>query len=189
MDEPEIPDGPLEYGYQPRSPFSPPQEMVNLIAQGMEEPAEIAARFGFVGERWEHLSTWKPFLDAVAAQKAELEASGYIFQTKLKWMAADLTEDLYVKARHPDATITQKLETAKFLIKTAGMEPKDEKLTDTAGQITININAGGHKVSVGGPQSTYLDAETAEVSGGYVIAPLIDPSLFVEMAENADKLD
>jgi hypothetical protein len=185
---PEISDEPLEYGWSPKTQFTFPQEMVNIIAQGLEEPADVAARFSISPQTWEKLSTWKPFLDAVAAQKAELEKSGFVFQTKVRWMASDLTEDLYIKARHPDATIGQKLETAKYLAKIAGLEPKEAAGAGAGEGFSVSININGTNTTISGGASRTADAETVETSpqGGYYIAPLIDPGLFMEMAENAE---
>jgi len=180
-----------EYKYVPKDQFLIPQEMVALVAQGMEDPAEVAARFGVTGEKWEKLQSWKPFLDAVAAHRAELEASGYVLQTKLKWMASDITEDLYIQARAPQASIAQKLETAKFLTKLAGMEPKDGQAKAGEGfQITINLN--GSQTTVSGVVGPVIDAEEVAPSGakadkGYYIEPLVDPALFVEMARNQEE--
>jgi hypothetical protein len=186
-DLPEIPDGPLEHGWVPHTKFTFPQEMVNILAQGLEDPAEVAARFGVPPSVWDKLSTWQPFVAAVEAQKAELEKSGFVFATKVRWMATDLTEDLYVRARSPDATIAQKLQTAQYLSKLAGLEPK-EAATGAAGEgFSVSININGANTTISGHAGPVIDANAPLNPGGYYVEPLIDPTLFVEMARHGDE--
>ena len=66
---------------QPQPALDVPQEMILAMAIGMEEPEEIASRYGFDGIRWKSLQAWKPFNDAVAKQKAELEQRQKMFES------------------------------------------------------------------------------------------------------------
>lgn len=123
-----------------------PQELILAVAIGLEEPVEIASRYGFEGERWEKLKTWKPFTDAVAKQRAELEVSGVTFKIKAKALTEDVFEDAYKIARGNDATLMQKLEFIKLGAKLGDMEPKASTQVQAGPGFSITINLTAPKV-------------------------------------------
>lgn len=127
------------------------------MAIGMEEPDQIASRYGFEGIEWRKLQTWKPFNDAVAKQKAELEQNGVTFRIKAKALTEDVFEDAYKIARSNDATLLQKLEFIKLGAKLGDMEPKaSAQVASGPGfSITINITDPPKKPEV-------VDVETVE---------------------------
>ena len=127
------------------------------MAIGMEEPEEIASRYGFEGIHWKKLQAWKPFNDAVAKQKAELEQNGVTFRIKAKALTEDVFEDAYKIARSNDATLLQKLEFIKLGAKLGDMEPKaSAQVASGPGfSITINITDPPKKQEV-------VDVETVE---------------------------
>ena len=189
---PEIPDGDLQIGWVPKTQIEIPPEMVVSMAQGLIEPDDIAEKHGFTGERWEKLKVWKPFLDAVASQRAELEKTGYSFRIKAQWKAEDLADDYYLKAKAPDATFAQVQQAVTFFTRIAGLEPKEEKLANSGEGFSVTINMNGNQTTVSGRSSGFSDKNTLEMEdigpsdAGYRIAPLIDPTLFAEMAANQD---
>lgn len=134
-----------------------PQEMILAMAIGMEEPDQIASRYGFEGIEWIKLQAWKPFNDAVAKQKAELEQDGVTFRIKAKALTEDVFEDAYKIARSNDATLLQKLEFIKLGAKLGDMEPKaSAQVASGPGfSITINITDPPKKPEV-------VDVETVE---------------------------
>ena len=119
-----------------------PQELILAIAMGMEDPKEVASRYGYEGLKWEMLSAWKPFTDAVAAKKAELETSGITFKIKAKALTEDVFEDAYRIARANDTTLLQKLEFVKLGAKLGDMEPKTntQAVAGPGFSITINLS-------------------------------------------------
>ncbi len=119
-----------------------PQEMILAIAIGLEDATEIASRYGFEGKRWAALQAWKPFNDAVAKQKAELETSGMTFRIKAKALTEDVFEDAYKIARSNDATLLQKLEFVKLGAKLGDMEPKASAQVAAGPGFSITINLG-----------------------------------------------
>ena len=120
--------------------LSVPQELILQIAIGMEEPAEVAARYGFDTDAWKKLEAWKPFQDAVAKQKAELDQSGLTFRIKAKALTEDVFEDAYRIARSNDSTLLQKLEFIKLGAKLADMEPKANTQVAQGPGFSISIN-------------------------------------------------
>lgn len=129
--------------YPPTPPaLDIPQELILGIAVGMEDPDEVASRYGFDGARWEKLQAWKPFNDAVAKQRSELEASGMTFRIKAKALTEDVFEDAYKIARSNDATLLQKLEFIKLGAKLGDMEPKTNAAVASGPGFSITINMG-----------------------------------------------
>lgn len=122
-----------------------PQEMILAVAIGMEDAQEIASRYGFEGARWEKLQSWKPFNDAVAKQRSELETSGMTFRIKAKALTEDVFEDAYKIARSNDATLLQKLEFIKLGAKLGDMEPKQSAQVAAGPGFSITINLGETK--------------------------------------------
>ena len=119
-----------------------PSEMVAEIAAGLEEPKDIAMRYGIAGQAWDDLKNWTPFQNAVAAQKAEYQKSGFTFKVKARMLTEDVFEDAYKRARSSDATLLQKLEFVKLGAKLADMEPKNTQAAPTGPAFSITINMG-----------------------------------------------
>jgi len=143
---------------QPQPALDVPQELILNIAMGMEDPKEIASRYGFEGLKWEKLQTWKPFTDAVSAKKAELETSGITFKIKAKALTEDVFEDAYRIARGNDASLLQKLEFVKLGAKLGDMEPKTNTQVQAGPGFSITINLSPPK------QETVIEADVDEVA-------------------------
>jgi hypothetical protein len=119
-----------------------PSEMIAEIAAGLEDPKDIAFRYGIAGKVWTDLEKWVPFQNAVAAQKAEFEKSGYTFKVKAKVLTEDVFEDAYRIARANNTTLLQKLEFVKLGAKLADMEPKQNTQVQAGPGFSITINLG-----------------------------------------------
>lgn len=153
---PDIPDEPLEYQWRPRAMVNFPSEMVVALAQGMEDPLDIAARFGITAEQWEKWSEYPPLKAAVSAKRAELEKNGWVVRTKAAMQAEMLMDQVFVQAMSNDVGLMQKLETLKTLIKVGNLEPKEDKTTQAGTGFQININLPGQNVTLGNAASTKL---------------------------------
>lgn len=117
-----------------------PPELIMGIATGLEDPKELAYRHGIVGVQWEQLCKWKPFLDAVAKQRAELEANGFTFRLKAKLLTEDVFDEAYKIAKSNETTLMQKIEFVKLGAKLADMEPKQSAQVATGPGFSISIN-------------------------------------------------
>lgn len=139
----EIGDEPLEY--KPTTTSFPliPEEMVASIALGMEDDLIVAARHGFSVEQWKQIEAQPWFQTQVAVKRADLEKNGVTFKAKAAWMASDLLDQVYVQVSGTDASLAQKHDVLKTLIKAGGLEPKDEKAQQTGPTFAINIDLGG----------------------------------------------
>lgn len=141
--------------------FEVDPKLVLEVASGLEEPAAIALRYGLDQAAWEQLSTWPPFVNEVAAKKAELEKSGYTFKMKAHLLADDLLGDVYLRAKGHDTALSLKLETLKLLSKLADLEPKNTNV----GQIA---QGGGFSITISLPPTSqplppYLQDKPIEV--------------------------
>jgi hypothetical protein len=117
-----------------------PSEMVAEIAAGLEDPKDIAFRYGIVGQGWQDLQKWVPFQNAVAAQKAEYEKSGFTFKVKAKVLTEDVFEQAYKYAKSTETSLLQKLEFIKVGAKLADMEPKNTAQVASGPAFSITIN-------------------------------------------------
>lgn len=158
---PDIPDEPLEYEWRPRAGLQIPAELVNAVAQGLEDPAEVAERFGFTGSDWENLKVYKPFELAVAARKAELEKNGDVFRLKAALGAEMLLEKTIVAAMGVDVSLGQRIEALKTLSKLGALEPKEDKTIAAGAGFQIQINLGGQSLQLGGSPTMDLPVITA----------------------------
>lgn len=147
-----------------------PQELILTIAMGMEEPREVASRYGFEGARWEKLKEWKPFRDAVAQKTAELETSGITFKIKAKALTEDVFEDAYKIARSNDATLLQKLEFVKLGAKLGDMEPKTNTQVQAGPGFSITINLSPPKAE---PVTIDADSEVAQIEQSEALEEVI----------------
>jgi hypothetical protein len=116
--------------------------MVAEIAAGLEEPRDIAFRYGIAGKAWDELQKWVPFQNAVATQKAEYEKNGFTFKVKAKVLTEDVFEEAYRHAKSNQSTLLQKLEFIKVGAKLADMEPKTNQAVANGPGFSITINLG-----------------------------------------------
>lgn len=160
----EIPDGGLEWRPKPVSFPQISEEMVASLALGMEDDLIVAARHGYTVEDFQALQSQSWFQLQIAAKRAEYEKNGVTFKTKAAWMAGELLDQVYLQAASMDASLNQKHEVLKTLIKAAGLEPKDEKKQDTGPTFAINIDLGGGQ-SISLTNANVIDAQTKEIPG------------------------
>ncbi len=124
------------YGYDARMAYE--------IAQGMEDPAAVAERYGLTPGEWGRLVKHKPFLMAVARYRKELKDTGYTFRTKASMQAEDLLATAYLMAKDPETPSNVRADLIKWTTKVAGLEPdgREAGSRGTAGAFQININLG-----------------------------------------------
>jgi hypothetical protein len=160
-------DLPLEY--KPKTVSFPQisDEMVASVALGLEDELIVAARHGLSVEDYNELAVQPWFQLQVQMKRSEYEKNGVTFKAKAAWMAGDLLDQVYLSAASTDASLSQKHEVLKTLIKAAGLEPKEEKVKDVGPGFSISIDlGGGQSVSLTNQQGftpVTLDAEVKEI--------------------------
>lgn len=165
---PNVDDEPLEYQPTTKSFPQVSDEMVASIALGLEDDLVVAARHGLSVPQYQELEKQSWFRLTVAAKRSEFERTGVTFKAKAAWMAGDLLDQVYLAASQSDASLAQKHDVLKTLIKAGGLEPKEER-QGAAGpgfQITIDMG-GGQSISLssGAPPARpqAIDVETKEI--------------------------
>lgn len=163
----EIGDEPLEWRPATKSFPQISEEMVNTIALGMEDELVVAARHDMSVEQYQELQRQPWFQAQVAAKRAEYEKNGVTFRAKAAWMASDLLDQVYLNVSSNEASLAQKHDVLKTLIKAGGLEPKDETKKDTGPTFAINIDLGGGQsisLTSGTPAAPpTIDVETKEI--------------------------
>jgi hypothetical protein len=160
-------DFPLEY--KPKTVSFPQisDEMVASVALGLEDELIVAARHGVSVEDYNELAAQPWFQLQVQMKRSEYEKNGVTFKAKAAWMAGDLLDQVYLSAASTDASLSQKHEVLKTLIKAAGLEPKEEKIKDVGPGFSISIDlGGGQSINLSNQQTitpVTLDAEVKEI--------------------------
>ena len=167
--EVDVGDEPLEY--KPTTTSFPliSEEMMSSIALGMEDELVVASRHGYSVEQYLELQKQPWFQVQVASKRADLEKNGVTFKAKAAWMASDLLDQVYMAAAGMDASLAQKHDVLKTLIKAGGLEPKDEKAKDTGPTFAINIDLGG--------------GQSISLTSGSTITPQAPPAIDVDTKE------
>lgn len=137
-----------EFALSPESPephdsLEIPPKLIWEIAAGVEDPAIVAARYGFAGTRWERLSQWGPFIQAVSTQRSEFEREGVTFRLKAGMMAQELMDQMFRQASTNESTIMQKLSVFNAFVDVAGLKPEKKSTAqqgDGAPRFSITIN-------------------------------------------------
>jgi len=160
-------DFPLEY--KPKTVSFPQisDEMVASVALGLEDELIVAARHGVSVEDYNELAAQPWFQLQVQMKRSEYEKNGVTFKAKAAWMAGDLLDQVYLSAASTDASLSQKHEVLKTLIKAAGLEPREEKVKDVGPGFSISIDlGGGQSINLSNQQTitpVTLDAEVKEI--------------------------
>jgi hypothetical protein len=172
LEDTNLDDSPLEY--KPKTVSFPQisEEMVASVALGLEDELIVASRHGLSIEQYQELAAQPWFQLQVQVKRSEYEKNGVTFKAKAAWMAGELLDQVYVTAASGDASLNQKHEVLKTLIKAAGLEPKEEKIKDTGPGFSISIDlGGGQSISLSNQQGlapvtltpVTLDAEVKEI--------------------------
>ena len=127
-----------------------PPKFILELASGMREGQDIAESYGYSVEQWVAMKEFEPLKKLVSEKKTELIASGWVFRTKCSWMAEDLLDSLYLRAKEKDISFSALLESIKFTSKAAGLDapPKDEAGQGARVSISIDLG-GGRRIDVG----------------------------------------
>lgn len=126
-----------------------PDKMLTELVLGTDEPASIAAKYGFDDVAFELLEQQDSFKRAIASRTAELEGKGEIFKVKARALADDLLENVYLDAKTASDPKVR-LDALKFLATAGGVAQPVQQRQDNAGpkfSITFNLS-GGAKAQV-----------------------------------------
>jgi len=119
-----------------------PPEMVLQIASGLDEPQDIAHRYGFTAEEFASLQAWTPFVQEVAKVRAELEKSGMDFTLDSRLKAKELSNAIFLRAMNTDATFGQVHDAFRTFTEFGDLKPKPPPTANqgSPGQAGFSIN-------------------------------------------------
>ena len=141
--------------------------MVASVALGLDDELIVGSRHGLSIEQYQELAVQPWFQLQVQVKRSEYEKNGVTFKAKAAWMAGELLDQVYVTAASGDASLNQKHEVLKTLIKAAGLEPQEDKVKDAGPGFSICIDlGGGQSISLSNQQTlspVTLDAEVKEI--------------------------
>lgn len=148
-DDVDVGDGPLDTSPNTVSFPLVSEEMIASIALGMEDELIVASRHGLSVEQYHELASTPWFQLQVQVKRSEFTKNGVTFKAKAGWMASDLLDQVYVAAAGAGASLGQKHDVLKTLIRAAGLEAKDDRSTSSAPTFQISIDLGeGKSVSL-----------------------------------------
>ncbi len=117
-------------------------QMIYDLATGLEEPDEVAKRYGFEGDEWEQIAQRPEVVRAVKQQMAELEKNGTTFKNKARLLTNSMLKNLYVAAMRDDVPVKDKAQALLAVTKLAGLDAPAQATAQGAGfSITINLPA------------------------------------------------
>ncbi len=160
-----------------------PPEMVLQIASGLDDPVDIALRYGFTAEEFTSLQAWQPFQQEVAKARAEIEKSGFDFVLDARLKAKELSNVIFLRAMSTDATFTQVHDAFRTFTEFGDLKPKPPPTANQANPggpsgFSINIvlnsdprvqrdpNSKNHTIDITPtPASLTIEAPLAETMG------------------------
>lgn len=148
----------IEPTYAPPGLPPPPAKMVADIAFGLEEPVDIAFRYGYSASQYAVLEQHQPFVNAVLAVRAELEKGGHSVKVKSRAFAESLAEELFLRASARHASSDLVLNALKVFAKLGDLEPRGN----------LPMGGGAPTTSV---QIIFSDGEKPEVVIGSSTTP------------------
>lgn len=142
----------LPAGYVPKSgaelTFDP--RVAYEIALGVDQPGAVFEKYGMAEEQAAALAANAAFVATVAKYQEEVLASGVSFKLKAKIQAEDLLTHSYLIATDPEAPMSVRADLIKWTARVAGLEPKEDKGSGSAGGFTLNISFAGERPVVAG---------------------------------------
>lgn len=101
-----------------------PPEMLLDIAAGMEEPVDIALRYGFTASEYKKLANSQEFLREIAAQRAENDRTGVTAKNKAGMMYDILSERYFQRLLTEDVAIGALAAGVEAFATLGGRKPK-----------------------------------------------------------------
>lgn len=123
-------------------------QFIQELATGVEEPADIAYRFGYTADQWAELKTNEWLNREVSNAIAERNRTGKTFTTKAKIMAEKLLDHIYQKALDPSAALKDKVTTLATIAKLGDLEPEKTSKVEAGPGFSITITVPQTKEEV-----------------------------------------
>ncbi|WP_322152308.1 hypothetical protein [Paratractidigestivibacter sp.] len=114
--------------------------MIYDLASGVEEPDEVARRYGFEGDEWDKLAERPELIRAVKQQAAEQAKNGTTLKNKARLLSDSMLNNLYMASMRDDVPVKDKASALLAITKLAGLDTPSAGQAQGAGfSITINL--------------------------------------------------
>lgn len=142
--------------------------MIREVATGLEEPEDIAIRYGFTKEEFKDLARMPEFRGEVSRIQSEMQRTGQTFKLMAGEMAHKLLEDMFQHSLGGETPVRDKAAALQLLTKIADLEPKKD----------ASVKAGpGFSITINIPQVPHV--EEAKVIDAVDIAEDLDAELSI----------
>ena len=142
-----------------------PHEMLLDIAAGMEEPIDIAFRYGFSASEFRKLEKSQQFLAEVASLRSKNERSGEAAVAKAGMMYDVLAEKYFLRLMDNEVTTSQLAAGVEAFASLGNRKPKPKEQTANAAGTSVQIifNAVDSTLTIGGSHADNVKLPTAEL--------------------------
>ncbi len=128
--------------------YSIDPQFIQELATGVEEPEDIAYRFGYTAEQWSVLKENEWLIREVNNAIAERNRSGKTFTTKSRVMADKLLDHVYQKALDPNVALKDKVTALATIAKLGDLEPEKTSKVEAGPGFSITITVPQTKEEV-----------------------------------------
>lgn len=123
---------PQEYAF-------PPAEMILELAKGLEDPVDIAERYGYNAIQYAALENWEPFRKEYERMVNKLEVEGVTYRNKAILYATDLIDRVFAAAKRPNVPLSQLIDAQKLMSKAGDLDPKTAVNINTTSTVVYEI--------------------------------------------------
>lgn len=138
-------------------------KMLWEMALGLEEPRDIALRWGISGEKFDQIEKSSWFQHQIDGIRADMERSGQNFRTKAGVMSQKLMDMIFSEAVVGETDIKNRLEVLKTLAKYADWEPKGAFTAEKGPSFSISINIPASPTPVAAPLEVKKGEKVEEI--------------------------
>jgi hypothetical protein len=125
-----------------------PPEMLLDLAAGVEEPVDIAFRYGFTASEFKKLEQSQQFLQEVAQQRAENDRTGVTAQTKAGFMYDMVAERYFMRVMANDVALGALAQAVDTFATLGNRKPKQNMVQAAPGSgFQVIINLPGRQVA------------------------------------------
>lgn len=123
---------PQEYAF-------PPAEMILELAKGLENPVDIAERYGYNAIQYAALENWGPFRREYERMVNKLEVEGVTYRNKAILYATDLIDRVFAAAKRPNVPLPQLIEAQKLMSKAGDLDPKPAQNVQSGATYSVKL--------------------------------------------------
>jgi hypothetical protein len=162
-----------------------PPEMLLDIAAGMEDPVDIAYRYGFSASEFKKLEQSQQFLSEVATLRSKHERSGEAAVAKAGMMYDVLAEKYFLRLMDNEATTSQLAAGVEAFATLGNRKPKAATSNVQGAQFSITFNIP----NAVNTQATTIDMKSAAVERAEKLVASLPTFDYTDVTTEEDEPD